>query len=125
MIKISEWMTKSVITSQPQDSISDASKKMIKNDIGCLIVVNKNGKLIGILTERDILRSLVKKKMDIKNLKVKDAMSKKVKTTPKYSNILKVLKIMKTGKFRDLPIVHKGDVVGIITSKDLIRMLSN
>jgi len=124
MIEISDWMSKSVITSKPEDSISDASKKMIKHGIGCLVIVNDKKALSGILTERDILRVLVQKNMNIKDLKVKDVMSKKVKTAPVNSKVLQVLKIMKTGKFRDLPITDKGNIVGIITSKDLIDILS-
>jgi len=51
-------------------------------------------------------------------------MSEKVITAPENSKVLQVLKIMKNGKFRNLPITRKGKVVGIITSKDIISMLS-
>jgi CBS domain-containing protein len=124
MIQIRRWMSKPVICVKPEDTIHAASKKMVRNRIGCVVVKDEKNRLRGILTERDILRKLVKRNFHLKKVKVEDIMTKYVKTVSIHSNVLEILRQMKKGKFRDIPITENGNVVGIITSSDLIKMLS-
>lgn len=124
MIKISDWMSKPVICAKPQDLVISSVRKMMSHDIGCLIVKDGNNKVIGILTERDILKKAIAMQKGINSLKVKDIMTKKVSTIDINSSILQIMQLMKKGKFRDTPITKNGRLVGIITSQDVIKMLS-
>ncbi len=124
MIKISSWMSKPVISAKPDDSIISAVKKMARNDIGCLVIQDGSKKIYGILTERDVLKKAVASQKDMRKLKIKDIMTKKVKTVDINSSVLYLMHLMKEGMFRDTPITKDGKVVGVITSQDIIRMLA-
>ena len=124
MIRISDWMSKPVICAKPQETIISAIKKMAKNNIGCLIVIDKNARIHGVLSERDILKNAVAKQKNLAKLRVKEIMTGNVKSADINSSLLYLMKIMKKGKFRDTPITKDGKLIGIITSQDIIKMLS-
>lgn len=124
MIRISDWMSKPVICAKPQDTILSAIKKMAKHNIGCLVVKDGSRNIHGILSERDILKNAVAKQKNLAKLRVKDIMTGKVKTVDINSSLLYLMKMMQKGKFRDTPITKNGKLVGIITSQDIIKMLS-
>ena len=112
------------VTKLPSDtSISKAAGIMDEKSIGSVLIEEDN-RIIGIMTERDILKKAVGIHLDTKKIKVKDVMTKKVKKVPINSTVLEILKIMDKGKFRDIPITKNGYLVGIITSHDLIKMLA-
>ena len=124
VIKISDWMSKPVICTRADDSLISAIKMMSEHNIGCLIIEGKSNKVLGILTERDILKKAVAKGKDLARLKVSSLMTKKVKSVDINSPILYLMKLMEKGRFRDTPITKNGKLVGIITSQDVIKMLS-
>ena len=124
LIKISDWMSGPVICAKPQDSLLSAIKKMAKHNIGCLVIKDKSIKIHGIISERDILKKAVAKQKNLAKLRVVDIMTTKVKTADINSSLLYLIKMMEKGKFRDTPIMKKGKLAGIITSQDVIRMLS-
>jgi len=125
MIKITDYMTKPVITVQADESIRQAAAKMDKNDIGSLVVVD-NKAPVGIMTERDIFRKAIAKKLDLDATKVEQIMTKDVKTVTEAATLLEVASLMKQHTMRRIVVVDKKDeVVGIVTSKDLIDLLCN
>jgi CBS domain-containing protein len=123
MIKLEDWMTKPVITINPDKSVLEAVKLMSKKDIGALIVEDEKMKLKGIFTERDVLKMVAQGK-DLNKIKVKDVMIKKVRTVDVNSTVLSVSKIMHEHGFRRIPVTKKGQVVGIMTDKNLIELMS-
>jgi CBS domain-containing protein len=80
-------------------------------------------KLKGIFTERDVLKMVAQGK-DLNKIKVKDVMIKKVRTVDVNSTVLSVSKIMHEHGFRRIPVTKKGQVVGIMTDKNLIELMS-
>ena len=124
MIKIGGWMSKPVISAKPDDSVISAVKKMARHDIGCLVIQEGSKKIHGILTERDVLKKAVASQKDASKLKIKDIMTKNVKTVDINSSVLYLMHLMKKGGFRDTPITKDGKVVGVITSQDIIGMLA-
>ncbi len=124
VIKISDWMSKPVICAKPDDYVLSAIKKMAKHNIGCLVIEGKGKKIFGIITERDILKKAVAKGKNLSSLKVSSLMTGKVKSVDIKSSILYLMKLMEKGRFRDTPITKDGKLVGIITSQDVIKMLS-
>lgn len=124
MITIENWMSKPVVTVKPEDTLYNAIKKMVKNSIGDVIVVDDENKPIGIITERDILKRVLAKKMDFLKVKVGDIMTKRIATASTNATFLEVARIMRKGSFRRLPITKNGKIVGIVTARDIIHFMS-
>lgn len=124
MITLENWISKPVVTVNPDDSVFLAVKKMVKKGIGDVVVVNDKKKPIGIVTERDILKRAIIEKKDLNDINVKSIMTKKLKTVDINTSLLNVSRTMKSGGFRRLPVTKAGKLVGIITSRDLVRFMS-
>lgn len=106
---IAEIMTKPVATVAPSDSILHAVSVMVDREIGCVVVLQ--GKPIGILTERDILKQ-IRKGIDFMHVPVMEVMSKPVITIASTDDPLKALSIMTDRKIRRLPVVEQGNLLG-------------
>jgi len=123
-VKVGDVMTRDFVSVTPDNSVADCSKEMIKNKVGSLIV-KENQHLMGIITEGDIIRAIAKKK-DLSMIKAREIMSKKVLTIPPSEDIYDALLKMRgkmTGKsLRWLPVVIKGNVIGMLTLKDILRI---
>ncbi len=124
MLEIKNWMSKPVISVRPDDLLDLATKKMVDYNIGDVVVVDKQKKPVGILTERDILKRVVIRRQNIDALKVRDVMTNKLVTVPVTSTFLEISRLMKKGKLRRIPITQHGKLVGIITARDLIKVMS-
>ena len=119
-IKVKEIMTRNVITVKPDEPVRMAVEKMVQNDVECLPVVQDEGKLVGLITFRDIVVKAVHKFNFDQNLKVKDIMVQRVVTCLPQDTILEVVKLMKNKRLRRLPVVNtQGKLVGIVTNFDL------
>lgn len=117
---IAEIMTKPVATVTPSDSILHAVSVMVDKEIGCVVVLQ--GKPVGILTERDILKQ-IRKGIDFMHVPVKEVMSKPVVTIASTDDPLKALSMMTDRKIRRLPVVEREKLVGIVTERDLVRWI--
>ena len=116
-------MSKPVRSVKKTLSVEDAIKMMDEHNIGVLPVAD-NDKPIGVITERDILRRVVAKKMDIKNKTVADIMTKNPVTIEHDASILEATRLMSENNFRRLLVVKNGKLVGVVTAKDVIEVLS-
>lgn len=124
MITAQDWMSKPVLTCKPETNIKEAAELMAHNDVGCLIVVDM-GKAVGIITERDLLVKLVATGLDSEKIIVKHVMTPKVYSVSVDTPLLDVSRIMKRHNCRRVLVVDKsGKAVGIITSRDLIDLVS-
>jgi acetoin utilization protein AcuB len=129
---VSDWMTKKVFTVTQADSISSAIMLLKEKNIKHLPVVNEDNGLTGILSDRDIKDYTPSKvsTFDIHELnyilfttKVKEIMIKKVITTPPNMPIEEAAMIMFDKNIGCLPVVDGKKLVGIISDKDLFRVL--
>ncbi|MEA1949217.1 MAG: CBS and ACT domain-containing protein [Thermodesulfobacteriota bacterium] len=126
------WMSKPVITIDANDSMSDAIKLLKKHDIK-LLPVMKKGKLVGILTDRDLKRSSASDATSleihellylISTIKVKDVMTKNPITVPLDYTIEETAEILLKHKISGVPVIdHFGDIVGTITQNDIFRTI--
>jgi CBS-domain-containing membrane protein len=117
---VRDVMTKAVKTARIDTSVRDAARKMNKFFIGSILIIDKN-KLVGILTERDILRSVVEQGIDSSIIKVKDIMSSPVITIYPDTSIEDAAQLMVKKQIKKLPVVDDGKLVGIVTSMDLMK----
>lgn len=120
-ILVADIMTRSPVTIKPNMNLLDCAKTMVKKRVGSLLIVNKK-KLVGFISEKDILWALVKKsKKDLKEIKAIDISPKKIATTKPNITVKEAIKKMKSLKFRKLPVIHGGELVGVITMKDILN----
>ncbi len=112
-MKVSKIMKKA-IASESNITIREAIKIMSKENIGSLIVLDKN-KLVGIITERDILKNT-----DKLGSKISSIMSKDLVTISVNDSIDAAALLMSKHKVKRLPVVEKGELLGIITATDLV-----
>ncbi|UCC58899.1 MAG: CBS domain-containing protein [Candidatus Bathyarchaeum sp.] len=131
--KIEAIMTHKVVTIAPESTLHDAVKIMGEKRIGSLIVVKYNTP-VGIITERDLLREVVRRGIalekdwlvggvSIKDEKVEEIMSYPLTTISLKSQIKEAARMMIEKKIRRLGVHESGKLVGIITASDLIRSL--
>jgi CBS domain-containing protein len=109
-----------LVTAKPDEKVINAVEKMAKYKVGSVIII-ENGKVLGIITERDII-NLVASKKDL-NEKLELYMTKNPITIYFDENLEKAIQIMKEKNIRHLPVVNKeGKLIGMISSRDIIRV---
>jgi len=119
---VKEIMTRDVISITPKYSIDESVDLMSKNGIGSLPLVDKDGKLVGIITERDFALALAGVLTDEL---VQDVMIKDVITTTPGTPIESCSKIMVRNNLRRIPVVESGKLIGIVTSTDILRFFGD
>ncbi|MFZ8849212.1 MAG: CBS domain-containing protein [Thermoproteota archaeon] len=109
-----------LVTAKPDEKVIDAVEKMAKYKVGSVIII-ENGKVLGIITERDII-NLVASKKDL-NEKLELYMTQNPITIYFDENLEKAIQIMKEKNIRHLPVVNKeGKLIGMISARDIIRV---
>lgn len=110
-----------VFSVRPSDTIGTAVDSLRDKRIGALVVTNEKGVLVGILSERDIVRKLAETPGRTLPQSVGDVMTKDVKTCAMSDPLISVLKTMTEGKFRHMPVVDDGTLRGVLTIGDVIN----
>lgn len=118
-MEVREAMNTNVKTIKPSSDIKKAAGRMARNRIGSLIVVEE-GKLVGIITENDILRKVVAKNRDSAKTKVKDIMTKNVILIRPDADLEEACRLMKKHKIKKLPVLEGNHLIGIITATDIV-----
>jgi CBS domain-containing protein len=109
-----------VVTIGPAQTIQDALSLLAQYDIGALVVTNEEDELIGILSERDVVRQAVGDN-DILFLKVADVMTKNVIVGVPQDDLINVAHTMTERRFRHLPIVDGKRLLGIVSIGDVLK----
>jgi CBS domain-containing protein len=123
-LKVREIMSPNPLTIPADATVVQAAKAMEKHDSSCVFVKSK-GKIVGIITERDITRRVVGKGASPKTTKVKSVMTSRIVVTPPEASIEEALKVMTANKVRRLPVVdEKGDMVGLVGAADVAKALA-
>jgi len=148
---VKECMTTRVITVSPDSDVSEAVRLMVEYDVSGLVVVDENKKVVGIITESDIINllkssfpeisvslnvslslllllkkglSIYREAKKIAKFKVKDLMSKKIFYVRPEDTIEEAARIMSEKHVRRLPVVdNEGRLVGVISRSDILRVL--
>jgi len=114
---------KEVITETVDQNIYAACRIMNKNNIGCVVVVDKSEKPVGILTERDVVRIFGTLDAASSHSPLSEIMSKPLITISTNSSIKDALQTMQQKNIRRLVILDKEKTIGIITDKDIFRAI--
>jgi CBS domain-containing protein len=110
-----------VVTIGPDDSVQAATRKLVENNIGALPVCDFKGKLMGIVSERDLVRICSQHATEINRIKIKDVMISDVVTCTPEDNIEQVMETMTQHRIRHVPILVGEAVGGMISSRDVFR----
>jgi CBS domain-containing protein len=120
MLKVTGSKSQSLITVGPDEFISAVIQKLAEHNKGALPVCNDKNELLGIVTERDIVRKCFMRDVDFINKKVMDIMTKQVAVATLDDDLDYAINTMKKEKIRHLPIVEDKRVVGIISMRDIL-----
>jgi CBS domain-containing protein len=110
-----------IVTVKPGDTIAEAAKLLKKENIGAVLVSGPDGELVGILSERDIVRAMPEHGPDLFAMTVEQLMTRKVVTCNSENRVHELMKQMTTGHFRHMPVVDDGNLVGIISIGDVVK----
>ncbi len=120
---VKDVMSSPVVTMNENEASNKAAVVMDKNDLGCIIVINKAGKSIGIITERDLVIRVLAKNLKPDTVKAKEIMTTPLVTIEPDATITEAARRMNRLDIRRLGVIYKGNLVGIISSKDILGVM--
>ena len=120
---VKDVMTKNVITLDSSAPVKKVAELMDKHDIGCVIVMNE-GKPIGIITERDMLKRVLLQFRDPRMTRVNDIMSTPLIASNPETNVREAVRLMNERRIKKLPVVEASHLIGLLTITDLVRSLA-
>lgn len=121
--KVSDIMTRKPATITTDQTVKDAAKQMKEKKVGSLLVVEQN-KLVGLITEKDIVIKVASTDAKASDFNVADVMTpiKELITTTSNQGINVAMLLMKDNDVRRLPVIDGDELTGIITSKDILKI---
>ncbi|MBK8906085.1 MAG: CBS domain-containing protein [Anaerolineaceae bacterium] len=109
-----------LITIAPEQPVKEAVALLSQHNIGAVVVLDDAGTLVGIVSERDVVRQL-NHRDDLLSQPVKELMTAKVITCVPQDDLMSVANVMTERRFRHMPVVEKGTLLGIISIGDVLK----
>ena len=110
-----------VIAIEPTATIESAVKILAERRIGALLVLGPERRVIGIVSERDVVRAMAQSGAAALQLPVSQAMTRKVSTCTLADSVSSIMEQMTNGKFRHLPVVEQDQLLGIVSIGDIVK----
>jgi CBS domain-containing membrane protein len=132
-LRVRDLMTPSVINVHPEDSVATAYELMLDHRFRHLIVIDRDGDLVGLLTHRDLLRHSLIERAELplslqhtvmQRILVEEVMTSEVETIEAGQRLEEAAQIMFENKYGCLPVVEGSRVVGILTESDFVRFFA-
>jgi len=124
-VKVSQFLNNNqprIISCRRADTLQAAASLLYTNRIGAMPVVDSTGKLVGILSERDIVSALSQRAAELMKLRVRDIMASPPVTCSDDADMHDAMRLMMSHKFRHLPIVQGKKLVGMLSVRDCLAM---
>ena len=121
MPTVKDFMTKNVITIDASKTVIEAADLMSQNNVGDLVVMDKNTP-VGIVTERDLVRRVLAERKSL-NIKVSEVMTTPLRVIDPEASLKEAARRMVNKGIRRLPVIKDNKLVGIITTADFARQL--
>ncbi len=110
-----------VATIEPTTNVAAAAKILAERRIGALVVTGAEGRVIGIVSERDIVQALAGRGSVALDLPLTEVMTRKVATCSHSDTVSSIMGLMTEGKFRHVPVVEQGRLAGIVSIGDVVK----
>ena len=120
---VKDVMSSPVVTTDEEAPSNHVANLMQENDLGCVIVTNKAGKPIGIITERDLVLRVLAKNLTPASVTAKEIMTTPLVTIEPEATINDAARRMSRLDIRRLGVLYKDNLVGIISSKDILNVM--
>ena len=108
-----------VVTVRPSTTLVEAAQALTTHRIGALVVTDDAGRLLGIISERDLTKAIVQFMAGLFDRRVADVMTRTVVTCSPDDSVVEVLYLMKTNRIRHIPILDRENLVGIVSIRDV------
>jgi CBS domain-containing protein len=105
----------------PDATVAEVTHVLAEHRIGAAVVCNERGDLLGILSERDIVRSLAGHGASALDLHVSQLMTEHVTTAMPRTTVAEAMEMMTRGRFRHLPVMEQGRLVGLVSIGDVVK----
>jgi CBS domain-containing protein len=112
---------RAVATARPDTPLIEIATKLAQKKIGAIIIVGDNGKVAGIVSERDIIRKLGERGPSVLDEPVSLSMTANVISCSETSTLDEIMEIMTQGRFRHVPVIEDGALVGIVSIGDVVK----
>jgi CBS domain-containing protein len=114
-----------VQTIPPAATLEEAARLLDARRIGALVVTDADGRVAGVLSERDIVRSIAQHGANALSLSVSDTMTRRVATCEESDTVGDLMEQMTNGKFRHVPVVASERLIGIVSIGDIVKFRLN
>lgn len=111
-----------VVTTGPNTTLLDIAEMLGKHGIGCIVITGADGKVVGIVSERDIVREIARAGPKVLKEPVASCMTKSVVTCREADTIERLMAEMTAHRFRHMPVVERGKLCGLVSIGDVVRM---
>lgn len=119
---VKDVMSSPVITVEEKETVDKVAQHMDTHQLGCIIVTDEEGRPLGIITEKDLISRVLAKNRVASKLKAKAVMTTPLITISPDETLSNVARQMSRLNVRRLGVVYKGDLIGIISSKDVLAV---
>jgi CBS domain-containing protein len=110
-----------VLTIEPTAALSAATKLLAERRIGALVVTGADHRIVGIISERDIVRALGARGARVLDAPVAEVMTRKVVTCDRNETIGEIMERVTSGRFRHVPVIEHGRLVGLVSIGDVVK----
>ncbi len=112
---------RAVATARPDVTLLEIANKLAQKMIGAIVIVGDRGDVVGIVSERDVIRKLGERGPEVLNEPVAQTMTSSVISCQESSTLDELMEIMTQGRFRHVPVIEDGALVGIVSIGDIVK----
>lgn len=113
---------RAVTTARPETRLSEIAEKLAIKKIGAIVIVGEAGRVAGILSERDLVRMIAERGPAALALTADEVMTRNVVTCEENTTLDQLMERMTTGRFRHIPVVEDGALVGLVSIGDVVKL---
>jgi len=110
-----------IVGIEPTADLAAATKLLAARRVGAVVIRGAGGRLAGILSERDIVRAIAEHGAAALTLPISQVMTRNVATCGEDDDIASIMERMTAGKFRHMPVVAKGELIGLVSIGDVVK----
>jgi CBS domain-containing protein len=112
---------RAVATARPDATLSEIISRLAQKKIGAIVIVGAAGEVVGIVSERDVIRQLGERGAAALKEPVSQAMTSSVISCQETSTLEEMMELMTQGRFRHVPVIEDGALVGIVSIGDIVK----